>query len=178
MRLPHVRFTLQTMMVGVAAVAVACAALPFLLIAPIPFMTAAALLASIPVILTRGRNRPLLIGAVLLAFLALMAASTHEIRFMWQKAALYRQLANKHASRHDLLVLNIPYFDKHPEKSPTFEPWEEKRKQWMSFVDYDARMSQVYDRAANLPFLTVDAEPKPSRNPGFDPILDVNGGIE
>jgi len=44
------------MMVGVAIVAVGCAALPFLFIAPIPSLTAAALFAAIPVILTRGRN--------------------------------------------------------------------------------------------------------------------------
>jgi hypothetical protein len=178
MRLPRVHFTLQTMMVGVAAIAVGCAALPFLFIAPIPFLTAAALLAAVPLVLTRGRNRPLLIGAVSLACLAIMAASTREFLSMWRKAALYRQLATKHAIRHDLLVLNIPYFDRYPEKSVTSETWDEKRKQWTSFIDYDARMSQVYDRAARYPFLTVDPEPRPWRNPGFDPILDVNGGIE
>ena len=105
MRLTHVRFTLQTMMVGVAAVAVGCAALPVLFVAPLPVMTAAALLAAIPVIFTRGCNRRFLIGAVLLASLAILAASTRAIRSMWQKAALYRQLATKHANRHDLLVL-------------------------------------------------------------------------
>ena len=118
MRLLHIRFTLQTMMLGVAAVAVGCAALPLVFIAPIPCLTAAALLAAIPAILTRGRNRPLLIGAISMGCLAMMAASAREILSMRQKAIHYRQLATKHAIRHDMLVLNIPYFDKHPVPSP------------------------------------------------------------
>jgi hypothetical protein len=178
MRLPQVRFTLRTMMISVAAVAVGCAALPFLFLAPVSVLTAAALFAAVPLILTRGRNRTLLIGAISLGCLAIMAASASEIFSMWQKATHYRQLATKHAIRHDLLVVNIPYFDKHPGKSPTIEPWEEKRRQWMNFVDYDARMSQKYDRAARYPVLSVDPDPRPWRTPGFDPVLYVNGGIE
>jgi len=165
-------------MVYVAAVAVGCAALPLLWFAPVPVLTAAALLMAIPVILTRGRNRAFVIGAVSLACLAIIALSSREIRSMWQKAELSRQLAKKHANRHDMLVQNIPYFDKHPKMSLEFGPWEEKRKQWMSFVDYDARMRQTYDRAARYPFLSVNPEPKPWRTPGFDPLLDVNGGME
>jgi hypothetical protein len=166
------------MMVYVAAIAVGCTALPILRIAPVPVLTAAALFMVIPVIHTRGRNRHFLIGAVSLACLAIIAVSTCEIRSMWQKAELYRHLAKKHANRHDMLAQNIPYFDKHPEMALDVGPWEEKRKQWMRFVDYDALMSQKYDRAARYPFLTVDPQPKPWRSPGLDPLLDANGGSE
>jgi hypothetical protein len=175
MRLPRVRFTVRTMLVGVAIVAVGCASLPFLFLDPVSVLTIAALFAAISVTLTRGRNWPLLIGAVSLACLAIMAVSTREIRSMLQKADLYRRLAKQHANRHDLLILNIPYFDKHPESASAFGTWEEKRKQWVGFVDYDARMSRKYDRAARYPFLSIEPEPKPWRTPGFDPILDVNG---
>jgi hypothetical protein len=175
MRLLRVQFTVRTMLVGVAIVAIGCASLPLLLLDPVSVLTIAALLTAILVTLTRGRNRPLLIGAVSLACLAIMAVSTREIRSMWQKADLYRLLAKQHAIRHDLLVLNIPYFDKHPERASAFGTWEEKRKQWVAYVDYDARMSRTYDRAARYPFLSIEPEPKPWRSPGFDPILNVNG---
>jgi hypothetical protein len=163
------------MLVGVAIVAIGCASLSLLLLDPVSVLTIAALLTAILVTLTRGRNRPLLIGAVLLACLAIMGFSTREIYSMWQKANLYRRLAKQHAIRHDLLVLNIPYFDKHPQRASAFGTWEEKRKQWVAYVDYDARMSHTYDRAARYPFLSIEPESKPWRSPGFDPILDVNG---
>ena len=175
MRLLRVQFTVRTMLVGVAIVAIGCASLPLLLLDPVSVLTVAALLTAILVILTRGRNRPLLIGAVSLACLAITAVSTREIRSMWQNAGLYRRLAKQHAIRHDMLVLNIPYFDKHPERASAFGTWEEKRKQWVAYVDYDAQMSRTYDRAARYPFLLIEPEPKPWRSPGSDPILDVNG---
>jgi hypothetical protein len=175
MRLLRVQFTVRSMLIGVAIVAIGCASLPLLLLDPVSVLTTAALLTAVLVTLSRGRNRPLLIGAVSLACLAIMAVSTREIRSMWQKAGLYRRSAKQHAIRHDLLVLNIPYFDKHPERASAFGAWEEKRKQWVAYVDYDARMSRTYDRAARYPFLSIEPEPKPWRSPGFDPILDVNG---
>ena len=171
----EMRLSLRQWIVVLAIVAIGCASLPLLLLDPVSVLTIAALLAAILMTLTRGRNRPLVVGAVSLVCLAIMAVSTREIRSMWQKAGLYRRSAKQHAIRHDLLVLNIPYFDKHPERASAFGAWEEKRKQWVAYVDYDARMSRTYDRAARYPFLSIEPEPKPWRSPGFDPILDVNG---
>lgn len=173
-RLPRVQITMRQMIAVVAMTAVGCAALPYVLLTPVHFFYLAALITAIAAAVTRGRYRRIFIrSAISLACLALLAAAAREAHTMWRDAEMYRRLAKTHARHHDLLIANIPYFDKHPDKLAGSVPWESKRRQWVRYLDYDARLSLKYDRAARYPWLGVEPEPHPEpwQSSGYDPLF-------
>ena len=166
MRLPDLRFTFRTMMVYVAAVAVGArlaAAICFR--SRSPWLTAAALFMAIPVILTRGRNRAFLFSGPCRwrAWRLLRSPLVRSVRCGRRRNSIG-------SSPRSMPTATICSSKTSPISTSTrrchypFGPWEEKRKQWMSFVDDDARMSQKYNRAARYPFLSVDPEPEPVAN--------------
>ena len=172
-RLPRVQITMRQMFAVVAMTAVACAALPYVLIAPVQSLSIAALMTAIAAAPSRGRYRRIFLSsAISLACLALLAAAAREIHAMWWDAATYRRLADKHANHHLLLITSIPYFDKHPDKIGGPALWEAKRRQWLMYAEYDARLSLNNDRAARYPWLGVKPAPHPEpwQPPEYDPL--------
>jgi hypothetical protein len=165
------RFTTANMMTVVAIVAFACAAVPFCIVNPVATLTAAALIATAFAVASRGRNKAVRVGAVSLVCCAAVAFAAQEFRSMWRNAERYRMLAKKHAIRRDTLIMTIPYYDRHPERTRC-GPWQDERKQWLSFAEYDARLSVKYDRAARFPWLPVEPDPEPPlRSPEPNPLL-------
>ena len=173
MRVPRVRISVRWMMALVAIIAVACAAVPILVLVPVYSLTIAALTTAIPAVFARGPNRRLFVRwSSFLVCLAVLAVAARGSYTMWHDAAMYRRLAQKHANHHALFVTNIPYFDKHPERLRGSVPWEVKRRQWVRYAAYDARLSKKYERAARFPWLGVEPgpHPEPWRPVGYDPL--------
>jgi hypothetical protein len=167
------RFTVRQMMIAVAMAAIGCAAVPFLVVDPVSTLIVAALASAIAVVATRGRNKAALNAALALGGIATLAAAAQESRTLWQDSTYYRRMANRHADRRDRILDNIPYFDRQHRTvgGPALEQYQDRRRQWVSYSDYDSRMIAAYDRAARRPWLRVAPEPEPPRSPGLDPLL-------
>jgi hypothetical protein len=167
------------MMISVAVAALGCAAVPFLVVDPVSTLVVAAAAAAIPAVILRGRHKPILIGAVSLACLATLAASVQESRTLWRDATLYRQLANRHANRRQVILGNFSYLDRQYRTATgaTLDHYKDIRRQMLAFAEHDAKMSERYDRAARRPWTRVEPEPepRPPQPSAFDSlfILDI-----
>lgn len=167
------RFTIRQLMIAVGVAALGCASVPFLVADPVATLVVAALGSAILAVVGRGRNKVILVGALSLAGLATLVFTSREARTIWRDAALHRRTANRHADRRDRILANLPHFDRQHRTvtGPALDQYKDRRKTWVNYSEYDPRTVAKYDRAARRPWLRVEPEPEPDRDPGFDPLL-------
>ena len=167
MTITTLRFTMRGMMIAVAIAAIGCASVPFLLVDPVSTLVVAALIAAIPAVALRGRNKAILAGALSLACLAGLAATVDESLSLWRDAGLHRRLANRHALRRDIISNNFSYVDRlcKAASGPALDRYKDIQGQMVIFSEHDARMFARYDRAARRPWVRVEPEPEPERPP-------------
>jgi hypothetical protein len=153
------RVSIAAMMGLVALAAIACAAIPYLRVDPVCTLTAAALTALIPIVITRGRDRRLIAAAMSLAFAAALVAAAKESYSIWQRAASYRRLSQYHATLGTTERRLIRYFDQYPGAFRGRKRWQDERPRWMSLAEYEDQLRSKYDRAARRPWLPVGPDP-------------------
>jgi hypothetical protein len=155
------RWTIASMMAGVAVIAVALAALPYLRLSPVPTLTAAALIVSILAVARLGRDRRLIRVAMVLYLIAGLSLGMLEVVSLFRLSARYQRLSRHHAMLMRSMSVMIRAFDRNPRNFGAAKDWEARRPEWVRSLEKETHLASAYAIAAAQPWRDPETIPPP-----------------
>jgi hypothetical protein len=155
------RWTIASMMAGVAVIAVALPALPYLRLSPVPTLTAAALIVSILAVARLGRDRRLIRVAMVLYLIAGLSLGMLEIVSLFRLSARYQRLSRHHAMLVRTMSVMIRAFDRNPRNFGAAKDWEARRPEWVRSLEKETHFASIYAIAAAQPWRDPESIPPP-----------------